>query len=147
MPDAVQSARGGTVEESAQPGAADSNALAPPRASAPAGGSPAGRPGSRRWQVRHSRASVVLSQAVIVAAFLLLWQGATGSRRGALLDELFVGKPSLIWEQTVSWLFDGTLLSNAWVTIQEGLVGFGLGSFIGISAGLILGATVVGRAL
>ena len=108
----------------------------------------AARPmGGSAWRrIAHPSANVALAQFVIVAAVLLFWQAAAGPR-GALLDELFVGRPSLIFSQTVTWLLDGTLLSNAWVTIQEALLGFALGAFIGISAGLVLGATRIGQVL
>jgi NitT/TauT family transport system permease protein len=89
---------------------------------------------------------VLLAQLAIVGGFLLLWQVAAGQpRQGAVLDELFVGKPSLIWQQMLTWAFDGTLASNAWVTLQEAVFGFVFGSVTGIVIGLIFGATHVGR--
>jgi len=94
-----------------------------------------------RWRV-------TLAQLAIVGGFLLLWQEAAGEpRQGAVLDELFVGKPSLIWQQTMTWSLDGTLSSNAWVTLQEAVVGFAFGSGSGILIGLIFGATHIGRTI
>jgi NitT/TauT family transport system permease protein len=95
---------------------------------------------------KNSRSQVLLTQLAIVGCFLVLWQLAAGQpRQGALLDELFVGKPTLIWQQTVRWSLDGTLVSNAWVTVQEAMLGFALGGASGIVIGLIFGATHVGR--
>jgi NitT/TauT family transport system permease protein len=94
---------------------------------------------SNTWQV-------LLAQAAIVGCLLLLWQVSAGQpRQGAVVDELFVGKPSLMWQQTATWLLDGTLMSNAWVTVQEAVFGFALGSACGVVIGLIFGATQVGR--
>ena len=102
----------------------------------------------RRWMVASRGGKTVFAQLVIVGVFLLLWQLLAGQpRQGALLDELFLGRPSLIFQRTVTWLLDGTLIRNAWVTIQEALIGFAIGSFIGISAGLIFGATRLGQAI
>jgi sulfonate transport system permease protein len=150
MSDVLGPARGGLAEGTPEVGVRAAGAGETPatRATSGLGGSPRRRPSLRWRQVAHPRATVALAQFVIVGAFLLVWQaGAGDGRRGALLDELFVGRPSLIWQQTVTWLFDGTLASNAWVTIQEALIGFAFGAFAGISAGLILGATSVGRVL
>jgi NitT/TauT family transport system permease protein len=101
------------------------------------------------WQHSLSRrVAVVAQQAIVVGGFFLFWQlGAGKPEQGALLDELFVGRPTLIWQQTVTWLVDGTLSSNAWVTIREAVIGFVFGSMSGVAAGLILGATGIGRAI
>jgi sulfonate transport system permease protein len=85
-------------------------------------------------------------QVVVIALALVVWQAAAGDpARGAPLDEVFVGRPSLIVQQTLAWSADGTLLTNALATIQEAVIGFVLGSLLGILAGLAFGMTVFGR--
>jgi NitT/TauT family transport system permease protein len=57
----------------------------------------------------------------------------------------YTGKPSLMWQVTLSWIANGTLLRNVQVTLQEALTGFVLGSVGGMLLGLILGSSGVAR--
>jgi NitT/TauT family transport system permease protein len=94
------------------------------------------------------RRSAVAVQFAIVAGVLLVWEAAAGNpRKGALVDEFFFGRPSLILATTVAWWADGTIARNASLTIQEGVIGFAIGSLSGIVLGLALGVTRVGRAI
>ena len=89
---------------------------------------------------------VLLAQLAIVAGVLLLWElGAGDPRRGAFIDEFFMGRPSLILQGIARWWLDGTIVRNAWVTIQEGLIGFAIGSILGIVLGFAFGVTDFGR--
>jgi NitT/TauT family transport system permease protein len=94
------------------------------------------------------RLVVLLAQVGIVGGLLVLWEVIAGDpRKGALVDEFFLGKPSLILASLATWWADGTITRNAWLTIQEGLIGFVIGSASGIALGFILGVTNVGRSV
>src|SRR5262249_39679794 len=60
-------------------------------------------------------------------------------------DEFFLGRPSLILQAIVGWWRDGTIFRNSWITIQEGLAGFAIGSLLAIVLGFAFGVTNFGR--
>jgi NitT/TauT family transport system permease protein len=94
------------------------------------------------------RPLILLAQLGIIALFLLIWErGAGNPRQGALVDEFFLGKPSRIIGIIVGWCADGTIVRNASLTIQEGLIGFAIGSLLGIALGFAFGVTRFGRAV
>jgi len=91
---------------------------------------------------------LLLAQLGIIAGLFLLWElGAGDPRRGATVDEFYLGKPSRILSIILAWWGDGTLARNASVTIQEGLIGFALGSVSGIVLGFAIGVTGIGRTI
>ncbi len=91
-------------------------------------------------RTRHGRArgvSLVILAAQILVGLLLLggWELASGN----LIDTFFVSKPSLVaaelWRQIVA----GTLWRDLYVTlVQETLLGYAVGSTLGIVAGFLL---------
>lgn len=92
------------------------------------------------------RGRVLLTQVVLIAVFLLAWERSSGNpAEGAMVDELFFGKPTQIWGTAIRWLADGTFVSNAWPTLQEVLEGFLVGGLIGVSTGIVVGATEAGQ--
>jgi NitT/TauT family transport system permease protein len=108
--------------------------------------------GSRRRPSRLSPAAqrrlLVLAQAAIIAVLLLLWELTAGDpRKGALVDEFFIGRPSRILSAIGGWWNDGTLVRQSTITIQEGLIGFAIGSLSGIVLGFAVGVSGVGRAV
>jgi len=89
---------------------------------------------------------ILLAQVGIIVALLLLWEAGAGNpRQGAVIDEFFIGRPSLIGQALLGWWRDGTIFRNSWITIQEGLAGFAIGSILAIVCGLALGVTSFGR--
>jgi NitT/TauT family transport system permease protein len=58
-----------------------------------------------------------------------------------LVDELFVGKPTEIWSSLQHLYRTGALFHNAWVTLEEALLGFVLGCGAGLVAGVVLGVS------
>src|SRR5947209_8784852 len=76
-----------------------------------------------------------LVQLVLLAAFLGLWElGA----RNKLIDRFFYSMPSEIGLTIQDWLVTGILWNDVWITLQETLAGFVLGTIIGVTIGFIL---------
>jgi NitT/TauT family transport system permease protein len=96
---------------------------------------------------RFARARLnLVAQLALVVAFFGVWEAVAGDpAKGALVDEFFVGRPSLILSAIGVWWADGTIARNASLTIQEALIGFAIGTIAGIVIGFCLGVTRVGR--
>lgn len=94
------------------------------------------RQGRRRRAARRRRAvHVVLSQLVLVAGLLGLWE--YGVRAGFISGFLF-GSPSAVWHFVVKGIVDGTTFHNMYITSEETALGFLLGNAIGATIGLAL---------
>jgi NitT/TauT family transport system permease protein len=93
----------------------------------------------RRGEARRTggseHARVLALQVAVIAGLFLLWEGAV---RVKLLPAILYGQPSGIWLKLVVSLADGTLERNCWVTFEEALAGFLLGTILGTAAGLAL---------
>jgi NitT/TauT family transport system permease protein len=83
--------------------------------------------------IGHGR--VLFYQLVLVGGFLLLWEVAV---RHEWIRVYLYGQPSGIWRELVKGLTTGTLLRDSWVTTQETVLGFLIGSVLGSIAGLLL---------
>ncbi|MQA08012.1 MAG: ABC transporter permease subunit [Pseudonocardiaceae bacterium] len=89
----------------------------------------------RTWWQRHGRTSTVwLLRLVLVAVVLVLWQLAADR----WIDSTFTSQPTEIVARLAEWIDDGTLWLHSWVTIQEIVYGFALGSAVGALAGYVL---------
>lgn len=75
----------------------------------------------------------VLRVAVVVIP-LLLWEW--GANRGIINTFLF-SKPSLVYEQLVAWLGDGTIADNVVYTLFNAIIGYALGSGLGIAIAVL----------
>jgi NitT/TauT family transport system permease protein len=86
-------------------------------------------------RARHRR-DVNVARVVLFVAFVALWQ------LGANLhwfDPGVLASPLAIWEHLVKWWLDGSLWFHSWITIQETVAGFVIGSIGGIVAGFAIG--------
>ncbi|GAA4548260.1 ABC transporter permease [Pseudonocardia xishanensis] len=93
-----------------------------------------------RSRRRHRRTVLALRVGVAVV-FLGMWELVSGRPRTewALIDQLYVSKPSDIWASLVDSIADGTLLPNIVATTMETVLGFLLGAAIGLVLGFLLG--------
>jgi NitT/TauT family transport system permease protein len=79
--------------------------------------------------LRLRRIAVVVVQLAVLAAFLALWQIAAMLR---WIDPFITSQPSAILQKLFELADDGSLGYNVSVTVIETLVGFGVGTAIGI---------------
>ena len=80
---------------------------------------------------------------VQVAVLLFLfgaWQLAIETKA---ISVFFYGSPAGTWRELYEWIRRGTvqgpIWQQAWVTMQETLVGFGIGTVLGVLCGMVLG--------
>ncbi|TKC82994.1 ABC transporter permease [Trinickia terrae] len=92
----------------------------------------------RRLQQRHA---LIISLRILVLVVVL--GGWEISGRMKWIDPFFFSMPSLIFLQIIDWFQNGTsqgpLLVQVWVTLEETLLGFLIGSAGGIVCGVVLG--------
>src|SRR5262245_19455476 len=78
---------------------------------------------------------VTILRAFIVAAFLLLWEIASGR----WIEPFLISSPSRIISSMISSFQSGDLLQHTWVTFEEIAIGFPLGACSGIALGYWFG--------
>jgi len=81
-----------------------------------------------------SRAEVYLWRVVLLGAFLILWEAAT--RRG-WVDPFFVSQPTVLAMQIADWIRTGFIFRHLVVTMQETIIGFLLGTLLGVAVGFL----------
>lgn len=83
---------------------------------------------------------VIFLRILFAVVFLSSWEI---SARVGWLDPFFFAQPSLIYDQLVTWVVDGTSQGPLWgellVTLEETVIGFFIGSVLGIVLGIFLG--------
>jgi NitT/TauT family transport system permease protein len=80
-------------------------------------------------------ALIVLQWAIALALIYLFWTKVLV----ADVSSAFVAGPSATWSQLVTFFHDGTLWSMMGTTLEETLVGFGIGAVIGVILALLIG--------
>lgn len=78
---------------------------------------------------------LLLRQVLLVAGILGAWEA--GVQAGWLAAYIY-GQPSGILAKASALIASGELLSHTWVTAQEALAGFAIGSTLGSACGLLL---------
>lgn len=79
---------------------------------------------------------VWICRALFLAGFLGLWQLASGR----LVDPFWISSPSDIGSTLVKWTSSGLLQRHLLVTFQETIIGFCIGSTLGVLSALIVGS-------
>ena len=74
-------------------------------------------------------------QFLILVMFLVLWQYLASAEK---INTFIFSSPEMVFETLISLYQEDNLLYHIWITIYETLVGFGLGSLIGIVIASIL---------
>ena len=103
-----------------------------------AGGSAVAAPSKaeqRRQAERRRRQKIWLARALLLVGIVSLWQFSAGR----LVSDFFIGRPSEIAETLYIWAISGKLFFHAGITSIEALLGFLLGSAIGMTFGVVLG--------
>jgi NitT/TauT family transport system permease protein len=97
--------------------------------------------------VRAARAKIRRRRYVVIALRVLVAVAALGSweilSRTKAIDPFFFGKPSDVARQIWTWQQHGTaqgpLWEQIWATLEEALLGFGIGVAAGVVIGVALG--------
>lgn len=97
---------------------------------------------SERAQARiRRRRSMIISLRVLV--LLVVLGGWEVAARHKWIDPFFYSMPSMIWDQLVEWMREGTAQGSLWmqvaVTLEETVIGFLIGSIAGVICGILLG--------
>ncbi|MGV2289694.1 ABC transporter permease [Trinickia sp. YCB016] len=91
-------------------------------------------------KIRQRHALIIGLRLLVLVVVLGGWEL---SGRQKWIDPFFFSMPSLIFLQIVDWFQNGTsqgpLLVQVWVTLEETLLGFFIGSIAGIVCGVVLG--------
>jgi NitT/TauT family transport system permease protein len=91
-------------------------------------------------RIRQRHALIISLRVLFLLAVLGGWEAAASAR---WIDPFFYSQPSLIWEQLVEWINEGTsqgsLGRQVAVTLQETIIGFLIGSVAGVFFGILLG--------
>lgn len=74
-------------------------------------------------------------QLIIFVSFFLLWEAAS---RHHWIDPLLFSSPSAIWGLFVQNLADNSLVTHAFVTLLETMLGFMIGTVAGACFGALL---------
>ncbi|MDT0301381.1 ABC transporter permease [Streptomonospora wellingtoniae] len=89
----------------------------------------------RSWWERNGRTtSVWAARVALIVGLVAAWQLAAGR----LFDSSFTSRPTDIWARLVDWNADGTLWMHSWITLQEVVYGYALGSAGGALLGFVL---------
>ena len=85
-------------------------------------------------KIKQKKYFVLLAQISILVCFLALWEFLANKE---IIDSFITSQPSRIWK-TLMNLTSNDLLKHIWVTTYETLIGFLLGTFLGIIIAIIL---------
>ena len=83
---------------------------------------------------RVSWAEIRLWRVGVLLATLGLWELAT---RRSWIDPFFVSRPTVLAAQIFDWIRSGFILRHLWVTMQETIIGFVLGTLLGVAVGFL----------
>ncbi|MGC3964903.1 MAG: ABC transporter permease [Rhodocyclaceae bacterium] len=93
-----------------------------------------------RARIQRRKNMIIVLRIVVLAVILGGWEIAA---RNKWIDPFFYSQPSLIWNQLVEWMRDGTAQGSLWrqigVTLEETVLGFLIGSVAGVICGIVLG--------
>lgn len=90
---------------------------------------------------RRHMTAIWVGRAALAVAVVGGWQWFTEE---GWVDKFFFGQPSEIWNSLVMLFTEGTAFGTIWenlgVTMEEAVLGFLLGTFVGVVLGILLGS-------
>ncbi|MEU6550948.1 ABC transporter permease [Streptomyces sp. NPDC046915] len=99
-----------------------------------------GRAQTRAAAARRRKVVVAAARVLLLVVVLGLWEGLS---RAKIIDPFNFSMPSQIWDQISTWVMHGTaqgsLGEQIWATLQEALLGWGIGVVAGVIFGIALG--------
>ena len=96
----------------------------------------------KRKKLTGTRRTVVVNaiRVLVLVGFVALWQLLASA---GVIDTFYYGQPTGVWSRLQDWVLNGTsqgsLGEQIWVTLQETLMGFGIGTSAGVVCGILLG--------
>lgn len=84
---------------------------------------------------RRRRVYIWSLRLLILAAVLITWQLTSGRWFPAFV----MSSPTKVWDKLTDWVSSGYIFDNMAVTLEETFIGFAFGTFIGATAGLLIG--------
>ncbi|MGJ7612336.1 MULTISPECIES: ABC transporter permease [unclassified Variovorax] len=95
---------------------------------------------SAQAAIRARRRLIISLRLIVLVVALGGWEIAA---RLKWIDPFFYSMPTMIYDQLVEWMRDGTSQGSLWmqvaVTLEETVIGFLIGSIAGIFCGILLG--------
>lgn len=89
------------------------------------------------------RRRLILVNTLRILLLVVIIGGWELFSRVGIIDPFFWGQPSGIWAQIVKWVTQGTAQGPLWeqiaVTLEETILGFGIGVVLGVVFGVVLG--------
>lgn len=85
-------------------------------------------------KVRRNKFLVILTQLFILIGFLVIWEALANAK---IIDSFITSQPSRIFNTFIN-LTSNDLLKHIKVTLYETIVGFGLGTILGVGIAIIL---------
>ena len=77
---------------------------------------------------------VLFTQIFILIAFLAIWEILANK---GIVDSFMMSQPSRIWNTLIN-LGSQDLIKHIWVTVYETIVGFSIGTILGIGIAILL---------
>ncbi|WP_420392220.1 ABC transporter permease [Acuticoccus sp.] len=99
------------------------------------GAAPTSAASRRVAEERRRRLTIWVARAALLVAIIGIWQFSAGR----LISDFFIGRPTEIAETLWRWAASGELFFHGGITAIEALLGFLLGSALGMSVGIVLG--------
>lgn len=85
-------------------------------------------------KIKLDRFLVILTQILILVGFLAIWEAIANAK---IIDSFITSQPSRIFKTFMN-LASNDLLKHMQVTVYETLIGFGLGTILGVGIAIIL---------
>lgn len=90
--------------------------------------------------IRGRRRMIIALRLIVLVVVLGGWEIAA---RLKWIDPFFYSMPTMIYDQLVEWMRDGTSQGSLWmqvaVTLEETVIGFLIGAIAGVFCGILLG--------
>ena len=83
---------------------------------------------------KHRKILVLFTQIFILVAFLTIWEILANK---GIIDSFMMSQPSRVWD-TLTNLGSQDLMKHIWVTLYETIVGFSIGTILGIGIAILL---------
>ncbi|MGL5085285.1 MAG: ABC transporter permease, partial [Clostridium sp.] len=88
-------------------------------------------------KVKKDKVKLTFFRVILLVLFIAIWEV---SARLSLIDPFLTSSPLKILEIFIKFLNEGNILNHIWVTCYETIIGFSLGTSLGVTISTILWA-------